>query len=151
MQIALASAGAETGIILIHQEEKWLVVAKANQNHIENCQIPLVECQELPQSLIYSVARSQKTAVFDNLSASTQFARDPYIITRQPKSALCIPISKKGKSIAILYLENNLTVGGFTSERIETLQILTTQTAISLENARLYQQVKKYTGSSILV
>jgi signal transduction histidine kinase len=147
MQIALASAGAETGIILIHQEEKWLVVAKANQNHIENWQIPLIECQELPQSLIYSVARSQKTAVFDNLSASTQFASDPYMIIHQPKSVLCIPISKQGKSIAILYLENNLTVGGFTSERIETLQILTTQTAISLENARLYQQVEKYSHS----
>ena len=144
MQIAIAHAGAQTGILVIHQEEKWLVVAKANQNHIDNWQIALVECQELPQSLIYSVARSQKTAVFDNLSASTQFAGDGYIITQQPKSVLCIPISKQGKSIAILYLENNLTVGAFTSDRIETLQILSAQAAISIENARLYQQVENY-------
>jgi predicted ATPase/signal transduction histidine kinase len=144
MQIAIAHAGAQTGILVIHQEEKWLVVAKANQNHIDNWQIALVECQELPQSLIYSVARSQKTAVFDNLSASTQFAGDRYIITQQPKSVLCIPISKQGKSIAILYLENNLTVGAFTSDRVETLQILSAQAAISIENARLYQQVENY-------
>jgi predicted ATPase/signal transduction histidine kinase len=147
MQIAIASAGAETGIVVIHQEDNLLVVVKANQNHIENCQIPLVKCQELPQSLIYSVARSQKTTAFDNLSASTQFAGDSYIITHQPKSVLCIPISKQGKSIAILYLENNLTVGAFTSDRIETLQLLTAQTAISIENARLYQQVEKYSHS----
>ncbi len=144
MQIALASAGAETGILVSHQDAEWLVVAKANQNQTETCQIPLVECQELPQSLIYSVGRRQKIAVFDHLSAETQFAGDRYIITSQPKSVLCIPISKQGKLLAILYLENNLTVGAFTSERIETLQILATQAAISLENARLYQQVEKY-------
>ncbi|MBD3562251.1 GAF domain-containing protein, partial [Planktothrix sp. FACHB-1355] len=144
MQIAIAHTGAQTGILVIHQEGKWLVVAKANQNHIENWQIPLVECQELPQNLIYSVARSQKIAVFDNLSADAKFAGNRYIITHQPKSVLCIPISKQGKSSAILYLENNLTVGAFTSDRVETLQILTSQAAISIENARLYQQVEKY-------
>ncbi|MEG4120908.1 AAA family ATPase [Microcoleus sp. N9_B4] len=144
MQITIAHAGAQTGILVIDQEAKWLVVAKADQNHTEKRHIPLAECQELPQRFIYSVARSQTTAVFDNLSASTQFAGDRYIITQQPKSALCIPISNQGKLIAILYLENNLTVGAFTSERIETLQILSAQAAISIENARLYQQVENY-------
>ncbi|MEB3282508.1 MAG: AAA family ATPase [Lyngbya sp.] len=144
MQIAIANAGGETGFLVIHQQAEWLVVAKANQNQTENLQIPLVECQELPQSVIYSVARSQKTAVFDNLSATSQFAGDRYIITHQPKSVLCTPISKQGKLIAILYLENNLTVGAFTSERLKILQMLTSQAAISIENARLYQQVENY-------
>ncbi|MGE5657117.1 MAG: AAA family ATPase [Actinomycetota bacterium] len=144
MQIAIASAGAQTGILVIAQEGEWLVVAKANQNQTENWQIPLVECQELPQSLIYSVARSQKTAVFDNLSADTQFVGDRYIIAAQPKSVLCIPISKQGKLLAILYLENDLTVGAFTSDRIEILQLLTSQAAISIENARLYQKLENY-------
>jgi len=144
MQIAIAYAGAQTGILVLNQETEWLVVAKANQNHYENWQIPLVQCQELPQSLIYSVARSQTTAVFDDLSASAQFAGDRYLTTHQPKSVLCTPISKQGKLIAILYLENNLTVGAFTSDRVETLQIITSQAAISIENARLYQQVENY-------
>ncbi|WP_293142319.1 AAA family ATPase [Okeania sp. SIO3I5] len=144
MQIAIANGGAETGFLVIHQQAEWFVVAKANQNHTENLQIPLVQCQELPQSLIYSVARSKKIAVFDNLSAICQFAGDRYIITHQPRSVLCTPISKQGKLVAILYLENNLTVGTFTNDRVETLQILTSQAAISIENARLYQQVENY-------
>ncbi|MGD1701410.1 trifunctional serine/threonine-protein kinase/ATP-binding protein/sensor histidine kinase [Dapis sp. BLCC M229] len=144
MQVAIANGGAETGFLVIHQQAEWLVIAKANQNHTENLQIPLAQCQELPQSLIYSVIRSKKIAVFDNLSATSQFAGDRYIITKQPRSVLCTPITKQGKLIAILYLENNLTVGAFTSDRIETLQILTSQAAISIENARLYQQVENY-------
>ncbi len=144
MQVAIANGGGQTGFLVIHQQAEWLVVAKANQNHTEHLQIPLAQCQELPQSLIYSVARSKKIAVFDNLSATSQFAGDRYIIAHQPRSVLCTPITKQGKLIAILYLENNLTVGAFTSDRIETLQILTSQAAISIENARLYQQVENY-------
>ncbi len=144
MQVAIANAGAQTGFLLIHQDGEWLGVVRANQNHTESLHISLVECQELPQSLIYSVARSQTTAVFDDLSATSEFAGDRYIITHQPKSVLCTPISKQGKLIAILYLENNLTVGAFTGDRVETLQILTSQAAISIENARLYQQVESY-------
>ncbi|MEB3342169.1 AAA family ATPase [Okeania sp.] len=144
MEVAIANGGAETGFLVIHQEAGWLVVAKASQNHIENLQTPLSQCQELPQSLIYSVARNKRITVFDNLSAIPEFAGDRYIISKQPKSVLCTPITKQGKLIAILYLENNLTVGAFTSARIETLQILTSQAAISIENARLYQQVENY-------
>ena len=60
------------------------------------------------------------------------------------KSVLCTPITKQKKLVAILYLENNLTVGAFTNDRVETLQILTSQAAISIENARLYKQVENY-------
>ena len=144
MEIVIANAGAQTGSLILHKEEQWLVVARANQERTEVLEIPLDECQELPQSLIYSVARSQEIGVFDNLSNSPQLAGDRYIITHQPKSVLCTPISKQGKVIGILYLENNLTEGAFTRDRVETLQLLTSQAAISLENARLYQQIDNY-------
>ena len=35
-------------------------------------------------------------------------------------------------------------MGAFTRDRIEVLQLLTSQAAISLENARLYQQTENY-------
>jgi predicted ATPase/signal transduction histidine kinase len=144
MEIVIKNAGAQTGSLILHQEGQWLVVARANQEQTEVLEIPLEQCQDLPQSLIYSVARSQEIAVFDNLSNSTQLARDRYVITDQPKSVLCTPISKQGKVIGILYLENNLTEGAFTRDRVETLQLLTAQAAISLENALLYQKNDNY-------
>ncbi|HEY9849343.1 MAG TPA: AAA family ATPase [Leptolyngbyaceae cyanobacterium] len=144
MEIAIANGGAQTGILVIHQEAKLVVAAKGDRTDTEMLLIPLAEYQELPQSLIYSVARNQTTAVFDDLSDSPQFISDPYTIAHQPKSALCTPISKQGKLVAILYLENNLTVGAFTRDRVESLQIIASQAAISIENARLYQKVEKY-------
>jgi len=58
---------------------------------------------------------------------------------------LCNPILNQGKLIAILYLENNLTVGAFTNDRLQVLNLLCSQAAISLENARLYQKSQDYT------
>ncbi|MDZ8185756.1 MAG: AAA family ATPase [Nostoc sp. ChiSLP02] len=144
MQIAIANAGAQIGYFILRQDEQWLVVAQADRERSKTLEIPLEEYQEIPQSLIYTVARTQNTAVFENLSDAVQFAGDRYIMTHKPKSVLCTPINRQGKLIGILYLENNLTVGAFSSDRIEILQLLSSQAAISVENARLYQQTENY-------
>ena len=143
MQIVLENAGAQSGHLILLQNEDLLVVAHCEKQP-EILKIPLEQYPHIPHSLIYSVARNQKTAVFDNFSTAQQFAADQYLTTHQPKSVLCTPISRQGKLVGILYLENNLTVGAFTSERLEILQLLTSQVAISLENARLYQQTENY-------
>jgi PAS domain S-box-containing protein len=53
------------------------------------------------------------------------------------KSALCTPILNQSKLVAILYLENNLATEAFSPTRLEVLKILSSQAAISLENAVL--------------
>ncbi|MEH2402087.1 sensor histidine kinase [Nostoc sp.] len=55
---------------------------------------------------------------------------------------MCTSIVNQGKLIGLLYLENNLIVGVFTSDRIRILKILFSQAAISLENARLYANLE---------
>jgi signal transduction histidine kinase len=71
------------------------------------------------------------------------FAGDPYFLKQFPQSVLCTPILNQSRLIGILYLENHLTAGAFTGDRIEVLNLLCAQAAISLENARLYQQAQQ--------
>ncbi|NES69284.1 MAG: GAF domain-containing sensor histidine kinase, partial [Okeania sp. SIO2D1] len=152
MQIAIANAGAQKGHFILFQEQQWLVVATADQNQAKTLEIPLDQYSEIPQSLVYSVARTQETAVFENLSTATQFSsdtakatlRDRYVMTHQPLSVLCMPISQQGKRVGILYLENNLTTDVFTQEQVEVLNLIMSQAAISVENARLYQKAENY-------
>jgi len=72
------------------------------------------------------------------------FGNHDYIQQRQPRSLLCIPILHQGKLLGILYLENHLAVGAFTADRVEILNLICMQAAISLENARFYQQSQDY-------
>ncbi|MEG5014794.1 MULTISPECIES: AAA family ATPase [unclassified Microcoleus] len=147
MQITLANGGAQIGCLVLLQDCQWLVVAQAVEKQTKILEIPLEQYQEIPHSLIYAVARTQATAVFDNLSTAYQFAGDRYIIAHQPQSVLCTPIIRQGKLVGIVYLENNLTVGAFTNERVEILQMLSAQAANSIDNARLYKQIEKYSQS----
>jgi signal transduction histidine kinase len=56
---------------------------------------------------------------------------------------LCLPLVKQGKLVGALYLENNLTARVFTSSKLAVLELLASQAAISLENARLYADLRQ--------
>jgi predicted ATPase/signal transduction histidine kinase len=145
MQVAIQNAGAQTGVLILKEEGIWKIAAHCGDR--QNCllqDIPIEESQAIPQTVINYVKRTKETLVFDDVTAQLKLAADPYIKQHQPKSILCTPIIHQGKMMGILYLENDLTTGAFTSDRIAILNILCSQAAISLQNARLYQQSQEY-------
>jgi signal transduction histidine kinase len=83
------------------------------------------------------VARTHKSLVLRNAGEQQPFAQDPHVRAHRPRSILCVPIGRQGQLVGIVYLENNLTAGAFTPGRVEVVQMLATQAAISIENARL--------------
>ena len=144
MQILLENAGAETGVLILEKNAQLFVeaIGNVNQNTITVQQsLPIERSQKLPISIINYVRQTQENVVLNNATREGIFTTDNYIINQQPKSVLCVPIVHQGKLIGILYLENNLTTGAFTAERVEVLHLLSSQAAISIENARLYQDL----------
>ncbi|MEG3841888.1 AAA family ATPase [Microcoleus sp. herbarium14] len=139
MQVVMENAGAKKAGLLLLEDGILMVEAleDASQN-ISILSVPLSSVQEIPVTLINYVKRSLKTVVIDDATAENNFSSDPYLMQEQPKSVLCAPILNQGKLIGLLYLENGLTIGAFTRDRTELVQLLCTQAAISIENARLY-------------
>jgi PAS domain S-box-containing protein len=97
----------------------------------------------VPISIVNYVARSGESVICNNAIDEGKFNTDPYIQQHQPKSILSTPLVNQGKLISIVYLENNLTVGAFTPQRIEVVNLLSSQAAISIENAKLYTEVRQ--------
>jgi PAS domain S-box-containing protein len=56
---------------------------------------------------------------------------------------LCLPIARQARLLGILYLENRLVTGAFTAGRLSVLELLASQSAISLENALLYSELEQ--------
>ncbi|HEY9596075.1 MAG TPA: AAA-like domain-containing protein, partial [Cyanophyceae cyanobacterium] len=100
--------------------------------------IPIESSSELPLSIINYVVRTREDLVLSDATHEGLFTTDAYIIQRQPKSILCTPIIYQSQLIGLLYLENNLNTGVFTPDRLEVLKLLSSQAAISLQNAQLY-------------
>jgi len=142
MEVAIQNAGAQTGVLILKEEDNWKIAVHCSdrQGCLLQETIAIEESQSIPQTVINYVKRTQKTLVFDDVKTELIFASDPYVMQQEPKSILCTPILHQGKMMAILYLENNLTTGAFTRDRVALLNILCSQAAISLENARLYQE-----------
>ncbi len=146
MKILIENAGAQSGFLLLPKEGKLLISASAfvDEEAIINEESTAVETsEELPITVINYVERSLSDVVLSHACRNGQFTNDPYIIKRQVKSLLCIPIVNQGQLISILYLENNLTTDAFTADRIEVLQVLSSQAAIALDNALLYASVEQ--------
>jgi predicted ATPase/signal transduction histidine kinase/GAF domain-containing protein len=147
LSIVIANAGAEKCVLLLNIEQELQIAAiglSGQQPQIFRSPIPLARSAEVMISLVNIVKRNLEPLVMSDARESSQFVGDRYFESHQPRSILCSPIVKQGQLLGILYLENNLTVGAFTRDRMELLKLLSAQIAISLENARLYQQSQSY-------
>ncbi|HSF72831.1 MAG TPA: ATP-binding protein, partial [Microcoleus sp.] len=143
MRILLESCGAQTGYLILESQGQLRVEAsgEANSNQVMVLQsTPIETC--LPLSIIHYVERTQEGLIESDVAREGRFTQDPYIKTQQPKSILCAPLLNQGQLIGIVYLENNLAEGVFTPDRLEVIQLLSSQAAIALTNARLYTQVQ---------
>jgi predicted ATPase/class 3 adenylate cyclase/GAF domain-containing protein len=105
--------------------------------------IPSEKGAPLPATIIQYVIRTGEPVVLNDAALEGNFIDDPHIVKHQTKSVLCTPLVKGGKLIGILYLENNLATGAFTPDRLEVLNMLSSQMAISIENATLYTHLQK--------
>ncbi|MDZ8184166.1 MAG: AAA family ATPase [Nostoc sp. ChiSLP02] len=137
------SGGDRCALILPNNQGEWEVRAIATPETTKLYSQPLENNPDLPLKLIQYVKNTQEVVVIDELKTNLPVI-DEYLRQRQPKSLLCLPILNQGHLIGILYLKNSSTSAVFTSNRILILNFLCTQAAISLENARLYQNSQIY-------
>ncbi|MEH2056591.1 MAG: ATP-binding protein [Nostoc sp.] len=146
VQVILESAGADKCALLMPRGSHWVIEALSQLEQPAQIlrSLPFDDGQTVPVTLINRVKNTLSLAVIENAIVEPTLAADPYMIRHSPKSILCAPIVNQGKLIGILYLENNLTVGAFTRDRLQVLNLLTTQAAISLENAQLYHKLEEY-------
>ncbi len=81
--------------------------------------------------------------LLDDAAGRHPFSEDDYFRQRGPRSALCLPIVRQARLLGVLYLENRLITGAFTPGRLTVLELLASQSAISLENAMLYADIEQ--------
>ncbi len=146
MQIIIENAGAQRGLLVIVTEDEMKIeaVADIQSDELNVLQsIPVVDSTHLPVTLVRYVKRTGENVVLGNAGSDVNYINDPYIANHKPKSIICTPISYHDKVSGILYLENNSAASAFTQEHINMLSILLPQMAISLGNAKLFEETRQ--------
>lgn len=141
IRIIIENAGAQRGVLILLSEDKLKVQAAADtlEDRVEVLQDTIVEDQvDIPQSVIHYVYRTGESVVLGSREERGPFDADPYFQASSVESTLCIPVRQHDEITGVLYLENETVASAFDLNRIEVLELLLAQAAISLENARLF-------------
>jgi predicted ATPase/signal transduction histidine kinase len=144
LRTALENAGAGQGALVLLRRGVWQVPARAQ---ILNGAIVVTQeavpftSHVLPVSLVQAVARTREGVVMDDAHDSPVYAQDAYMRRRSPRSVLCLPLMRYSTLVGVLYLENNLAPKVFTAAKAAVLEVIASQAAFALENARLYEEL----------
>ncbi len=145
MRIVIENAGAQRGFLILEKDARLFIEAEGSIDKDEVTillSVPVESSNDLSPGIIQYVKRVREDVVLNDAANEGLFTSDSYVVKNKPKSILCSPIIRQNKLIGILYLENNLITNAFTPERLEILNILSSQAAISLENAMLYDELE---------
>ncbi len=149
LQVVIEQAGAQKAYLILQRDGGLVIEAEAlpdDKGEVEVKRLHALRASSsplLPASIINYVWRTRRKLLLENAAADTRFSSDSYVVRHQPKSVLCQPIFKQAELVGLLYLENNLIAGAFSADAMGVLELLASQAAISLENARLYNDLQE--------
>jgi PAS domain S-box-containing protein len=146
MTISLEHAGAERGLLVLRKADAIFLEAVAGSTRdgvrVERMDRPLAPT-DMPDAILQHVFRLGYSVILDDARRANAFSHDDYLQSRQPRSVLCQPLVTQGQIVGVLYFENNLATHVFTPARHTVLDLLSSQAAISLQNADLVAMLEQ--------
>jgi C4-dicarboxylate-specific signal transduction histidine kinase len=128
VRVAVEHAGAQRALLILLSGNEPRIEAQAVCAH-DTVEVSVrdaaVTPADLPQAALDQVLRTQEPVLLDDASG------------------LVLPIGRHTRLVGALYLENGPMARAFTSERVAVLELLASQAAISLDNARLYSDLQR--------
>lgn len=148
MQVIIENAGAQQGCLLLiregHDELNVEAKKESGSDTIEVMQsLPYTQSDTLCPEIISFVTCTRENLVLNDAMNEGNFQNNAYIREHRVKSVLCMPVVYQNSLKGVVYLENNLLSNVFTQERLDILKILASQASISIENARLYENMEE--------
>jgi predicted ATPase/signal transduction histidine kinase len=144
-QVLSAMTGA-TGVQLVLWDEDrqdWLLPASADGTVQAS---DTGQEDAAPMSVLRYVQRTREPLVVGDATGDDRFARDPYFAGANCCSLLAVPIFGRGALRAVLLLENRLVRDAFTTRRLDAVNLIAGQLAVSLDNAQLYAEYRRIAG-----
>ncbi|MES2099707.1 MAG: PAS domain-containing protein [Pseudomonadota bacterium] len=143
LRLSLEHACAERAMLVLPIGARMQVQAVAALN-ADGIQVELADAarhiSDLPTTLLQYVADRRQLVLLDDAMATHAFSADETLRRRRLRSVLCLPLLKQARLVGLLYLENTHAL---TPDRMALLELLASQAASALENAKLYEALNR--------
>lgn len=145
MNVVIESSGAQYGCIVMEENTELNIVAESqikDKTTVQTIKHPLSASPVVCKSIIRFVHRTYETVLLKNAAEEGLFKDNTEVQSLKLRSIFCFPLVKQSKLIGVLYLENRLVPNVFGGKEAEMTRLLSTQIAISIENARLIEEMR---------
>jgi len=122
--------------LLLYDEEQKIFRHRLDVKHGQRVQGKLRVAAS--EGIVGAAANLREPVLVPDVSVDPRYL----LVNPETRSELAIPMLHKGKIIGVLDLES-AQLNAFNEEHVQTLSILAANLAVSLENARLYEQVAR--------
>lgn len=145
----IAFVSAERGFILLVDVETGRVWGEAvrdiEKTALESTLSGVDEQNraEISRSLVESVLETRRPVLAHNAMEDPRFANRQSVQLASLRSVLCVPLLAQGRLLGVIYLDNRIKSGVFTEHHLSLLSAFGNQAAVALENARLYDNLRR--------
>lgn len=150
LDVVIENAGARRGALLrLRDGALWVEAESHVGGRFVRETRDLDTVSNLPSSVLRYVARTGETVLLSDAATHGAYVGDAYVRAQGVRSVLCTALSNQGTVTGVLYLEHDSVPGAFPPARVELVRVLAAQAAVSLENARLYDELRDALGRQI--
>jgi C4-dicarboxylate-specific signal transduction histidine kinase len=132
---------AKRGFILMREEEgeewKFRSTRAINQKDLDRQDF------RVSKSVIERVALDGKTILTSDATHDKRFQNRYSVAFHELKSILCVPLIIQGRIMGVIYADNPMETYVFSPNEKILLESIAKQASIALENARLYEKLKR--------
>ena len=131
---------AERGFLMLRNKKGELVVHVA-RNWEQESILPTEFA--ISRTIINKVVSQGIPILTTNAQEDPRFENQESIVAFNLRAILCIPLKVKDRLIGVIYADNRIQTGIFTENERELLFAFANQAAIAIENAHLFESLRK--------
>ena len=136
------NSGAQRGELLLFANGQFEQASSYPEADVQDSTPSTKHAISWPQQIVNYVAHTRQPIALDYARSDPRFSDDAYLARVDPRAVLCVPIIWQNEFAGLIYLENRLTPGVFTTERVEVLELLAAQAGVAIQNARIVETLE---------
>jgi adenylate cyclase len=140
MDLIIQVTGAERGFLMLMDDASGELTFRVARNM--DRETIAGSSFEISRSVVNQVAQEGKSILTTNAQADPRFSTQASVVSYSLRSILCVPLRVKGKITGVIYADNRIKTGLFTDADHRLLSAIADQSAVAIENARLFQNIK---------
>ncbi|MFW5709239.1 MAG: ATP-binding protein [Chloroflexota bacterium] len=135
MDAIIQLTGAERGFLMLHDDDGGFQV-KAARNLDQ--QTLGDEAFQFSRTVVNRVLDSGEAILTTNATTDPRFSGQASVVAQSLRSVMATPLRARGNVLGAVYVDNRALAGLFNEDDLDALDALSSQAAVTLENARLF-------------